>query len=493
MSLLNTGAATFSSSVTATAGTFSGILSSSGGDIRSLGTATDAVTSGPFISVRDSSNAYQMLMQLNASYGLDIWSYTGSWNKRLTITSGGNVGIGTSSPDIFSRGDATIVGISASGASDNMSLQLNAGASGGRGAQIYMGQGGTRHFTLSSNVSETTLGTTSNTLLKFTTNDTERMRITSGGLVGIGTVNSYLAQLNVGRISAGATTRALSLYNNSSNVADTGVAIEFYPNTGNDDRCAKISSVNTTTVNNADLRFFTSNDAAPVERMRITSGGNVLIGKNTTASATVGINFEGSSGFGGFTRGDGAAILVNRQNNDGDLVVFLQGDTQEGSISVSGSTVSYNGGHLSRWSQTESDIRIEGLLKGTVMSNLDKMAQWIDPQTEQPYENEQLNCMKISDVEGDINVAGVFVNWDNDDKEFTSDMNIAMTGDMIIRIAQNLVVQRGQLLMSAGDGTAKPQEDNIIRSKTIAKITSNHITCVYEDGSYCVPCVLMAC
>jgi hypothetical protein len=127
------------------------------------------------------------------------------------------------------------------------------------------------------------------------------------------------------------------------------------------------------------------------------------------------------------------------------------------------------------------------------MSNLDKMAEWIDPKTGEPYANEQLNCMKISDVEGDVNVAGVFVNWDDDDKEFTNDMNIAMTGDMIIRIAQNVVVEKGQLLMSAGDGTAKPQEDDIVRSKTIAKVTSNHITCVYEDGSYCVPCVLMAC
>jgi hypothetical protein len=72
-------------------------------------------------------------------------------------------------------------------------------------------------------------------------------------------------------------------------------------------------------------------------------------------------------------------------------------------------------------------------------------------------------------------------------------MNIAMTGDMIIRIAQGVVVQRGDLLMSAGDGTAKPQGDDIVRSKTVAKVTSNHVTCTYNDGSYCVPCVLMAC
>jgi hypothetical protein len=108
-------------------------------------------------------------------------------------------------------------------------------------------------------------------------------------------------------------------------------------------------------------------------------------------------------------------------------------------------------------------------------------------------ENEQLNKMKVSDVEGDTNVAGVFVNWTIDEQYGVDDMNVAMTGDMIIRIAEGVVVQKGDLLMSAGDGTAKPQGDDIVRSKTVAKVTSNHVTCTYADGSYCVPCVLMAC
>ena len=103
-------------------------------------------------------------------------------------------------------------------------------------------------------------------------------------------------------------------------------------------------------------------------------------------------------------------------------------------------------------------------------------------------DNEQLNCMAVSSVEGDANVSGVFVNWDADD-----DMNIAMTGDMIIRIAQGTTVARGDLLMSAGDGTAKPQDDDIVRSKTIAKVTSTQVSNTYDDGTYCVPCVLMAC
>jgi hypothetical protein len=68
-----------------------------------------------------------------------------------------------------------------------------------------------------------------------------------------------------------------------------------------------------------------------------------------------------------------------------------------------------------------------------------------------------------------------------------------MTGDFIIRIGSGVAVERGDLLMSAGDGTAKPQDDDIVRSKTVAKVTSTHVTCTYYDGSYCVPCVLMAC
>ena len=182
---------------------------------------------------------------------------------------------------------------------------------------------------------------------------------------------------------------------------------------------------------------------------------------------------------------------MNRQGSDGNLIRFSQADTVEGSISVSGTTVSYNGGHLARWSQLPDGTKDETILKGTVLTNLDDMCVWVKDGEVLP--NEQLNKMKVSDVEGDTNVAGVFVNWTTDEDCNSDDMNIAMTGDMIIRIADGVVVQKGDLLMSAGDGTAKPQGDDIVRSKTIAKVTSTHITCTYEDGSYCVPCVLMAC
>ena len=226
--------------------------------------------------------------------------------------------------------------------------------------------------------------------------------------------------------------------------------------------------------------FFTSGNASG----RFDADGNLLVGKNSSNVATQGVqnNADGSI----YNTVDGTtALFINRLTSDGTLVSLRQAGTQEGSISVSGTTVSYNGGHLSRWSQMADGSRPD-LLKGTVMSNLDQMANW-DGEA-----NEQLNCTEVSTVEGDANVAGVFVAWDSEDDGY-NDILLAMTGDMVIRIAQGVTVQRGDLLMSAGDGTAKPQGDDIVRAKTIAKVTSTNVSHTYEDGSYCVPCVLMAC
>ena len=230
------------------------------------------------------------------------------------------------------------------------------------------------------------------------------------------------------------------------------------------------------------------------ERLRIDNGGTLLVGTTTTAvnssSSVAGFSVQ-SSGILAVARSGGDVASFNRQTNDGTVIQIHQAGTVEGTISVSGTTVSYNGGHISRFSQATDGNRIDGLVKGTVMTNLDQMAEWTkDGVTE---DNEQLNCMAVSSVEGDANVAGVFVNFDDDDKDHTADMNIAMTGDMVIRIAQGTTVARGDLLMSAGDGTAKPQGDDIVRSKTIAKVTSITVSHTYDDGTYLVPCVLMAC
>lgn len=256
-----------------------------------------------------------------------------------------------------------------------------------------------------------------------------------------------------------------------------------------------------------------------VEACRVDDTRNFLV-KNTTGSSSDVGHILAPTGAAFHIRDGGIPLIVDRLTSDGDLVFLRQNGTAEGTISVSGTTVSYNGGHLSRWSQLTDGTKDTSIVKGTVMTNLDQMAVWshdavdaveaqdavfdddgnlvseaveaVEAQDAYTEDNEQLNCMAVSSVEGDTNVAGVFVNWDYDDDDF-NDMNVAMTGDMVIRIAQGTTVARGDLLMSAGDGTAKPQGDDIVRSKTIAKVTSINVSHTYDDGSYLVPCVLMAC
>jgi len=242
----------------------------------------------------------------------------------------------------------------------------------------------------------------------------------------------------------------------------------------------------------ADLAFLTSTAAnsAPSEKMRLLASGELCVG--TTSNVVFSSNTEpgvvlDDVGAIQVARQNEACLFVNRQGNDGVLVAFYQAGNFEGDISVSGTTVSYNGAHLSRWSQLAGGVERVEILRGSVLSNLDEMCEWGDE------DNEQLNRMKISDVEGDPNVAGVFQAWDDDDDTYLNDFYCAMTGDFVIRIAQGTTVARGDLLMSAGDGTAKPQEDDIVRSKTVAKVTSTTVSTTYADGSYCVPCVLMAC
>ena len=190
--------------------------------------------------------------------------------------------------------------------------------------------------------------------------------------------------------------------------------------------------------------------------------------------------------------GQGHAVNVMNRESDGTLLEFKTTGTARGSISVSGNTVSYNGGHLSRWSQikglstTDKSAR-PTLYKGTVLSNLDDLCVWTNK------EPEQLNMTKVSDTVGDKDVAGVFLGWDENNSVEVNDLYISMTGDMVIRVAGSTTVARGDLLISAGDGTAKPQADDIVRSSTIAKITSTIPTTTYADGSKAYPCVLMAC
>jgi hypothetical protein len=313
----------------------------------------------------------------------------------------------------------------------------------------------------------------------------ERMRIDSSGNAAIGTTAPpYTLTADELSLSVGnaATHAVLQLYSGS----DKWGGIGFNDNSTDGSNAGFIGYYHPSNY----MQFNTNNS----ERMRITSDGDLLIGQSSTdtpgfGNTTLGAAFENLGA-------DGVAFFASRSNNicagfnraqDGAIIQFASAGTVEGSISISGSTTSYNGAHLARWTQLAGGAERTEILRGSVLSNLDEMCEWGEE------DNEQLNRMKVSDVEGDVNVSGVFQAWDDDDDTYTNDFYCAMTGDFIIRIAQGTTVARGDLLMSAGDGTAKPQDDDIVRSKTIAKVTSTTVSTTYADGSYCVPCVLMAC
>ena len=350
---------------------------------------------------------------------------------------------------------------------------------------------------------------------------TERMRVDNKGNVGIGTDT-----IDVSTQAGGSGYKALQIesdeggqLNFDHNDAGTGSTLGQINFQRAGEVVAEMEGVTDGETDSGRIAFrVQATTGALTEAGRFNQYGNLAVGQTTgigNVQSSVNGAVLGGGGYVMCSRGGGTVGYFNRNSDDGVLISFYGQATAEGNISVSGSTVSYNGGHLSRWSQLSDNTKDTSIVKGTVMTNLDKMAVWthaakkvgddildvdgtvIGQETEAKdawtENNEQLNCMAVSSVEGDANVAGVFVNWDEDDDIFTNDMNVAMTGDMVIRIAKGVTVARGDLLMSAGDGTAKPQDDDIVRSKTIAKVTSANVSHTYDDESYLVPCVLMAC
>ena len=278
--------------------------------------------------------------------------------------------------------------------------------------------------------------------------------------------------------------------------------------------------------------------AALEERMRIGSDGKIKF--NTTSDAvapnSVGVMIR-NTGDGSFRVDNGTVLFLNRFNGDG-LVVKIHGDgIQEGDISMSFNTVSYNAFTGSHWSRLADNSK-PTILRGTIMDSIDEMCDWYQAVADvaESTDNEgnvtpahtvkesialgsksvgdeitfisdgteytgtiikeddvkHVKC-KISDTVDSKKVYGVFLNWDDADDGLDGDVNdmkVAQVGTFIIRVNKDVTVEAGDLLVSNGDGTAKLQDDDIIRSKTVAKVNSNVKIETYSDGSYTVPCTL---
>jgi len=271
----------------------------------------------------------------------DTIAFTEGGVESMRIDSSGNVGIGTNSPSyplnivrnangaqkVFfsnnSSGSSAETAFSVSNGTAEGSLRVAGGSYGGYGAY-------TANNTLIYNdTSAITImaDNASNGIIKFATgSSSERMRITSGGNVGIAT-SSPASALEIYRAvsTTGSLTDASLML---STTATTGrkVSIGFGLGGGVANTCAANIGYDVTNGAGAglgDIYFSTrsvTSDTAPTERMRITSGGSVLVGTTTDPA------------YSGHT-----TLVLNSATNGGVLDIQVAG-SRIGSFQASGST-----------------------------------------------------------------------------------------------------------------------------------------------------------
>jgi hypothetical protein len=239
------------------------------------------------------------MMELDDGYGLrwgdnsvgiygnaaneTISMYT-SASERIRIDSSGNVGIGTTAP-FGTAANRTV--LSVNGTTD---VSLNVGTGGSQRAYLYG----------SSTYAD--LGTIGSLPLVFSPNNTERMRISSAGNVGIGTI-SPAAKLDIGGNAVGSVQAIFGRGNDNSaftvrytngnagvnNTVQGTIGLDYANGVWADMAAIKFIRDSTAGI----LAFYTSTSQnSGVERLRITSAGNVGIG---TTSPTAKLQVVGTS------------------------------------------------------------------------------------------------------------------------------------------------------------------------------------------------------
>ena len=167
--------------------------------------------------------------------------------------------------------------------------------------------------------------------LSFVTANTTKVTIDSTGSVGIGT-SSPANMLHLSNTSEG--THDLAFNRNTTYGASTGLGGVSWYNQAGDTKLTRIESQTDGAATNTRLIFSTASSGTLAEKMRITSGGDLLVG--TTDSDIPG-DSTGSgvvlkaSGRVDVTR-NGILAYFNRTSSEGDLVEFRKNGAMVGSI-----------------------------------------------------------------------------------------------------------------------------------------------------------------
>jgi len=216
----------------------------------------------------DITNGRIGINNASPAYSFDVTGIARTSTSTYLATASGNVGIGTTSPNLSSYGTAlTLLAASGYGGIEVY------GSGSTNGGQIDFGSGSTRFASISGEYESATNGYL-NIRTRRAGEMTNAVRITSVGNVGVGTTDPNTYSFGGALLTLSSTTTFANIIVASSGANSSGISLG---NQGT--RRAEIEAAD-----GSNLIFKTNNvntGSAVTERMRITSAGNVGIGTSS--------------------------------------------------------------------------------------------------------------------------------------------------------------------------------------------------------------------